>query len=109
MHESVTTDPFKGRLRFKQYINNKPTKWGIKAFVLSVITNGYIYRMQIYTGKNAESDSFIGLYTRVVLDLMTGLKREGFDLYTDNYYTSPILYQSLYKKSNQCLWYNAIE
>ncbi|NKC02320.1 MAG: hypothetical protein GKR90_27990 [Pseudomonadales bacterium] len=22
--------PFKGRLRFKQYMKDKPTKWGIK-------------------------------------------------------------------------------
>ena len=47
MHESVTTDevtiPFKGRLSFKQYIKNKPTKRGIKAFVLSDATNGYVY------------------------------------------------------------------
>ena len=36
MHQPVTIDeamiPFKGRLSFKQYIKNKPTKWGIKAF-----------------------------------------------------------------------------
>ena len=107
MHESVTIDeamiPFKGRLGFKQYIKNKPTKWGIKAFVLSDATNGYIYRMQIYTGKNADSDSSVGLCSRVVLDLMSGLEREGFDLYTDNYYTSPILYKSLYEKGiNAC-------
>ena len=43
--------PFKGRLSFKQYIKNKPVKWWMKAFVLSDATNGYVYRMQIYTGK----------------------------------------------------------
>ena len=72
MHQSVTIDeamiPFKGRLSFKQYIKNKRTKWGIKAFVLSDATNGYVYRMQIYTGKNVESDSSAGLCTRVMLD-----------------------------------------
>ena len=44
MHESVNIDkamiPFKGRFSFKQYIKNKPTKWGIKAFVLSDAING---------------------------------------------------------------------
>ena len=93
MHQPVTINeamiPFKGRLSFKQYIKNKPTKWGIKAFVLSDATNGYVYRMQVYTGKNAESDpSSAGLCTRVVLDLMSGLERDGYNLYTDNYYTS---------------------
>ncbi len=39
MHQSCTIDdamiPFKGRFRFKQYMKDKPTKWGIKVFVLS--------------------------------------------------------------------------
>ena len=34
--------PFKGRLAFKQYMKDKPTKWGIKVFVLADATNGYI-------------------------------------------------------------------
>ncbi len=50
LHASVTIDeamiPFKGRLSFKQYIKNKPVKWGIEAFVLSDATNGYIYRLK---------------------------------------------------------------
>ena len=87
-HESVTIDeamiPFKGRLSFKQYIKNKPTKW---AFVLSDATNGYVYQIQIYTGKNAEADSSAGLCSCVLLALMSRLEKEGFDLYTDNYYT----------------------
>ena len=55
LYQPVTIDeamiPYKGRLSFKQYMKNKPTKWGIKVFVLSDATNGYIYRLQIYTGK----------------------------------------------------------
>jgi hypothetical protein len=31
-----------------------------------------------------------------VLDLMSGLERLGLDLYTDNYYTSPELYNTLH-------------
>ena len=41
---------FKGRLGFKQYIKNKPTKRDIKVFVLSDATTGYVKRFQIYTG-----------------------------------------------------------
>ena len=48
-NQTVTIDeamiPFKGRLSFKQYMKNKPTKWGIKVFVLSDSQNGYVYRM----------------------------------------------------------------
>ena len=47
-HGELTIDvaiiKFKGRLGFKQYIKNKPTKWGIKVFVLSDATTGYVKR-----------------------------------------------------------------
>ena len=50
--------------------------------------------MQIYTRKNAEDDA-TGLCTLncgiYILDVMSGLEVNGFDLYTDNYYTSPEL------------------
>ena len=105
-HQTATIDeamiPFKGRLSFKQYMKAKPTKWGIKVFVLSDATNGYVYRMQIYTGKNMESDISVGLCSRVVLDLMSGLEADGFHLFTDNYYTSPQLALTLYKRGINC-------
>ena len=64
----------------------------------------YVYRLQVYTGRNLESDSTsVGLCSQVVLDLMSGLENKGHELYTDNYYTSPQLYQSLYDKGiNAC-------
>ena len=84
--------PFKGRLAFKQYMKAKPTKWGIKVFVLADATNGYIRTFQIYTGKSLEDgNSSVGLCSKVVLDLMSGLEGSGLHLYTDNYYTSPSL------------------
>ncbi len=35
--------------------------------------------------------------TKVVLDLMKGFDHMGVQLYTDNFYTSPLLYYRLYK------------
>ena len=65
LHQQITIDeamvPFKCRLSFKQYMKAKPTKWGIKVFVLSDATNGYIYKLQIYTGKDKESETNTGL------------------------------------------------
>ncbi len=102
MHQSCTIDeamiPFKGKLRFKQYMKYKPMKWGIKVFVLSDASTGYVKRMQVYTGQglgNGVSD--VGLCTKVVLDLMKGFDHMGVQLYTDNFYTSPLLYYRLYK------------
>ena len=105
--EYITIDeamiPFKGRLGFKQYMKDKPTKWGIKVFTLSDATNAYVYRLQVYTGKNLESGSVnVGLSSRVCIELMSGLP-EGLKLFTDNYYTSPRLYKALYEKGyNWC-------
>ena len=92
--------PFKGRLSFKQYMKNKPTKWGIKVFVLSDATNGYVYRIQTYSGKNLDSDVDTGLCSRVLLELMSNL--DGHHLYTDNYYTSPEVFLALYDKGINC-------
>ena len=108
MHEHVTVDeamiPFKGRFSFRQYMKAKPTKWGIKVFVLADSTNGYIYRFQIYTGKGCESaDATVGLCSCSVIDLMQGLEPNHHKLITDNYYTSPELYLYLYSRGvNAC-------
>jgi len=69
--ENVSIDeamiPFKGRLRFKQYMKDKPTKWGIKVFVLADATNGYVSRLLVYTGKNSSLvRDEVGLCSRVV-------------------------------------------
>ena len=108
LHQQCSIDeamiPYKGRLGFKQYIKNKPTKWGIKVFVLADATVCYVKRLQIYSGKEADnSHNQVGLCTKVVLDLLSGLENTGLELYTDNFYTSPILYNHLYNRGiNAC-------
>ena len=42
---------FKGRLYFIQYMPDKPTRWGMKAFVLADSSSGYTYTWRFYTGK----------------------------------------------------------
>lgn len=41
---------FCGRFRAKQYIPNKPTKYGVKAFTLADSLNGYILDILVYKG-----------------------------------------------------------
>lgn len=43
---------FKGRLFCIQYMPKKPTKWGMKAYVLADSNTGYIYNWKLYTGKS---------------------------------------------------------
>ena len=93
---------FKGSLSFEQYVMDKPTKWGIKVFVLSNASNGYVYRFQIYAGKSMDHTVEVGLCSRVVLELLEGLEDQGFELYVDNYCTSLQLILILYKKVVNC-------
>lgn len=52
--QSVSVDEsiigFKGRLSWIQYMPKKPTKWGIKAWVLADSSNGYVANFQLYSG-----------------------------------------------------------
>ena len=63
-----TMVPHKGRLSFKQYIKNKPKRWGIKLWVLCQADTGYVYRFQVYLGKQ-EGNPETNLARRVVRDL----------------------------------------
>ena len=47
--------PSKNRLSFKQYCKDKPTKWGIKTFILTDSRNGYLYDAEVYVGKSDDS------------------------------------------------------
>ena len=42
---------FDGRLYFIQYMLMKPTKWGMKAYVLADARTGYMYNWYLYTGE----------------------------------------------------------
>ena len=42
---------YKGRLSWIQYMPKKPTKWGIKAWVLAESGSGYVWNFKLYTGK----------------------------------------------------------
>ena len=88
--------PFKGRLGMKQYVKSKPTKWGIKAFLLCDSATAYCYRFEIYIAKNSvfEGEN-LGLTTALVLNLTKGTENMGHILYTDNFYTSPVLAYNL--------------
>ena len=56
LHRELSVDEamvgFKGRLFFIQYLPKKPTKWGMKAYVLADSCTGYVYNWRLYTGKS---------------------------------------------------------
>lgn len=97
-HKSVSIDeamiPFRGRISFRQYIPAKPCKYGVKVWELADSTNGYIYQMQVYTGKS-DTGREHGLASRVVWDLTRQLSGKYYHVYMDNYFSCPSLFQDL--------------
>lgn len=96
---------FKGRLGFKQYIPSKRHRFGIKLFILCDCETGIVLDMIVYTGKKTEisRSGELGLSGEVAKQLMGKYLGKGHTLYTDNYYTSPNLYDFLFKnKTGSC-------
>ena len=83
----------KARTHFRQYIRNKPTKWGFKYWVLADIT-GYTVDFDLYLGRATQS-SGKGLSYDVVRHLVQPFLFQGYELYCDNFYTSPTLLEDL--------------
>ena len=88
----------KGRFPMCQYIKSKPVKWCFKLWCLCNSETGYTYLFTVYRGKQGEVRSSNGLAYDVVVDLVKGLENQGYRLFTNNFYSSPILFE--YLKAN---------
>ena len=123
-HEHISVDkamiPFKGRLSFKQYMKDKPVKFGIKMWVLADSVTAYCHNFDIYVGRFTQGvnrftqgvnrftqgvnrftqgvNRFFGSSGQVVISLTRHLQDEGRTVYTENFYTSPILAHYLESK-----------
>lgn len=92
---------YKGRLFFKQYIPTKRSRFGIKSFIICDCKTGYILDFIIYSGKNSdvtEEVPSIGQSGNITLTLLKSYLGKGHTLITDNWYTSPHLYNLLHEK-----------
>ena len=89
-HEFVSVDERmvanKGRYSFRQYIRDKPTKWGIKLWVLVDSITGYTCNFEVYLGRKEKSQ--FGLGYDAVMKLCKHLFGMGYKLFVDNFYTS---------------------
>ena len=85
----------KARSHFRQYLKNKPTKWGFKYFVLADPT-GYTLDFNLYCGARRSGPiSEHGLCYDVVMNLIQMYPHQGYFLFMDNFYTSPTLVKVL--------------
>lgn len=72
----------------------KPTKWGLKLFVLAEV-NGYAVDFALYTGKSTTA-SGNGLSYDVVASLVKkDFLCSGYIVYFDSFFTSPLLFRHL--------------
>ena len=85
---------WKGRLYFKQYIPSK-------IFVLCNCRTGFILDFIIYTGSQTEiqRNNQLGVSGSIIMTLMDSYLHKGHNLFIDNWYTSPILFELLHAKS----------
>ncbi len=91
-----TLVPFKGRAPFRQYIKNKPRKWGIKLWCLADSVSGYVSCFNVYTGAKDEGPG--SLSHRVVVGLLrlSGLAGYGYRIFVDSFFTSVDLFSDLF-------------
>lgn len=98
---------FKGRLSFKQYIKTKRHRFGIKLYVLCDCESGIVLDFIVYIGKDTyveqENITGLGASGNIVAMLMKPYLNKGHSLYTDNFYSSPILSRYLFERmTNSC-------
>jgi hypothetical protein len=92
VEENVCIDeqmvPFKGHLDIKQYMKNKPCKWGIKVFLLCG-SSGLVYDGFIYQGRTNYLVETYGVTGATVVQLSQRIPSHlNHKLYADNYFTS---------------------
>ena len=87
------------RSGIRQFIKDKPNKWGIKLWVLADSSNGYTADFNIYIGKAAgQNVSANGLGCDVVMKLMNPYLNQGYHLFLDNFYSSLTLFKDLFTR-----------
>ena len=76
-----------------------------KMFILILTETGYLHNFNVYTGASEEEAEY-GLCSQAVMDLVAPLAGRGHIVYTDNYYTSPVLIISVDARARDLrMWY----
>jgi hypothetical protein len=84
---------FKGRCVFKQYIKNKPGRWGIKIYCVACSDSAYLCNAEFYVGKAPQSPDLEtgedkSLLQQLAVRLLLPFSGHNRVVHIDNYYTS---------------------
>nr|XP_040567976.1 uncharacterized protein LOC121117599 [Lepeophtheirus salmonis] len=89
--------PYYGRHSCKQYIKNKPVKFGYKIWPAAT-TLGYAVEFYTYAGKDSSYNTDIGLGGSVIINLVSKLPKvpdSNYHIVMYNFFTSPRLLRLL--------------
>lgn len=92
--------PTKNALSIKQYIKDKPIRWGLKTFLLTDSEHGYIVNAEIYTGRRADALEIdnLGVTGNLVVRMTKDFQDQNYVVFTDRFYTSVDLCEHLLSK-----------
>ena len=100
---------WKGRFSHKVYNPRKPSKFHIKLYQVCEADSGYVISFEVYIGKanspciqmSNPIDPSVNGTTKLVLGLLAKgqLLDKGYNIFTDNYYTSPELLCKLFYRN----------
>lgn len=97
--EHLTLDeaivPFRGRIRFKVYMKNKPNKYGIRLEVVCDASNGIVLHFEAYTGADSNIDNTV---KELVNRLLEPFEGNNYKIFMDRRYSSPDLFVQLLEK-----------
>ena len=80
----------------KQYVPKKPIRRGFKGWVVADISNGYFLDIDVYTGRPSDGvTTEHGLGERVVLHLTEQYRHKNHQVFCDNFFSSPSLFDEL--------------
>ena len=86
---------FKGRLKFRQYMPAKPTKYGIKVWMAADASNGYVLNCSVYEGSEEGNALIHGLGYDIVMKMARPYLNKNHYLFFDNFFSTPRLFEYL--------------
>ena len=87
--------PYKGRLSIKTYNPQKPSKYGVKLYMLCEAKSGYVLDFLTYGGTYSSLKD-------IVFALVGPYFDQGYHVFMDNYYNSVELAERLYSNGVLC-------